>query len=112
MRFRHIVSIPLVTFFLLQGSGVAEYLHNLQHAREDAIEDAAFKVDGKQAPAHQHDENNCFVHAQLHIPTIATAWVPLLVFLGVLVAFLTQIATPLVSRRALVRIDCRGPPVC
>ena len=107
---RRLASILLVTVFLALGTGALQYLHNLKHAREDAREDAIAKSSGQPLEHHQHDESNCFVHAQLHVPTISAGWVPLLVFLGLFVAFLTQIATPLVSQTRIFRIACRGPP--
>ena len=110
---RRAVSIILLLMFLGLASGAMEFMHNLRHAREDAA--AARTQDDRQkhdSPAPVHDESNCFVHAQLHLPTLSVAWVPLLVFLGVYVAFLTEIAQPLVSHRAFFRLDCRGPPAC
>ena len=59
-----------------------------------------------------HDESNCPVHAQLHLPFIAGGWVPLLVCLGLFVAFLTLLPASLVSHRPPLRPDCRGPPSC
>jgi hypothetical protein len=76
------------------------------------MEAIAAKKQGKNVPvAPIHDESNCFVHAQLHIARILVGWVPLLVLLGLFVAFLTLIAVPLISQRQLFRIDCRGPPI-
>ncbi len=70
------------------------------------------KSRGRNAPGCAiHDESNCFVHAQLHLARMPVAWVPLLILLGLFVAFLTQIASPLVSQRQIFRIDCRGPPL-
>ena len=34
----------------------------------------------------QHDESNCEVHAQLHIPLMAAAWVPVLILLGLVLS--------------------------
>jgi hypothetical protein len=95
----------LLSFFAL-GSGALEYLHNLNHAHDDAR--TAHTSD--EVPF--HSESNCFIHAKLHLPTVAVGWVPLLVFLGIFVAFVTELAPALVSQRALIRIDCRGPPAC
>src|SRR4051812_29863310 len=89
------------------------YAHNLQHAREDAEQVAAAERSGQpKPPIPIHDDSNCSIHRVLHLPTISVGWVPLLVFLGLFVAFLTEIAPPLVSQRLIFRIDCRGPPVC
>jgi hypothetical protein len=46
------------------------------------------------------------------MPIMNVGWVPLLVFLGLFVAFLSLLATSLIPRPLPARIDCRGPPVC
>jgi hypothetical protein len=102
--------ILLVCFFGI-GTGALEQLHDLQHAAEDARVDAIARAAGQPVVPHHHDENNCEVHAQLHMPFVSIGWVPILVCLGLLVAFLTLLDTPLIHRPAPVRIDCRGPPV-
>jgi hypothetical protein len=100
-----------VTWLLLLGSGAAEYLHNLQHLQEDKAMDAAMLKAGMPISSHPiHDDSNCDIHAQLHLPLLASGWVPLLVFLGLLVAFLTLLAPRLISQRVPLRLDCRGPP--
>ncbi len=107
---RQFTPLLLATVIFLLGSGTLEYLHNLDHAREDAIEDAQAAVDGKPLAPHHHDESNCEVHAQLHMPALPAAWVPLLICLGLWVAFLTLLDTPLIPRLLPFRVDCRGPP--
>jgi hypothetical protein len=110
MRVRVLTFLSLLWLILL-GSGAVEYVHNLQHAREDAEIQAAFARAGMPAPdLPVHDDTNCDIHAQLHFPLLPVAWVPLLIALGLLVAFLTLIALRLVSQRVPTRIDCRGPP--
>jgi hypothetical protein len=109
---RRTTSILLLLCFAALGTGTLEYLHNLNHAREDAMEDAIAKTNHQPVEHHHHDESNCEVHAQLHLPYIAAGWVPLLICLGLFVAFLTQLNTPLIPRQLPTRIDCRGPPVC
>jgi hypothetical protein len=113
----------LLFTFLLMGSGALEYWHNWAHELEDRLEDQAQAralalVAPPPAhlhripvpPRHQHDENNCEVHAQLHMAIIAYSWTPLLIWLGIWVAFLTLLAVPLIPRLLPARIDCRGPP--
>jgi hypothetical protein len=110
---RRLSAILLIATFLALGSGTLERLHNLDHAAEDAIRMAL--TGGNGVPQHMppvHDETNCDIHAQLHLPMISIGWVPLLVFTGVFVAFLSEIARPLVSQPSFFRIDCRGPPAC
>ena len=100
---RHVASILLLLAFLCLGSGTAEFLHNREHAREDAQSDH---------PAAPHDESNCVIHAQLHTPLLSIAWTPLLVFLGLFVAFLSLLTPALIPQRTFIRLDCRGPPAC
>ena len=103
----------LVTTFLLLtfaaiGSGSLHRVHALAHEQEDAAAGAAHHED--QTPGPAHDESNCQIHLMLGAPIISAGWVPLLVVLGVFVAFLSQLPTHVVRQFALVRIDCRGPP--
>jgi len=110
---RRLIAILLAWWFVALGSGALAALHDLQHDQEDAAIAAADRAAGrpeKEAP--HHDESNCPVHAQLHIPFIAAGWVPLLVCLGLFTAFLTLLPESLTSRRAPERLDCRGPPSC
>jgi hypothetical protein len=104
-------AILLAMCFLAHGTGMLEYLHNLEHAREDAEEDAKILAAGQPVEHHHHDETNCEVHAQLHMALFFTSWTPVLVFLGLFVAFLTLLAVPVVSHRSPRRIHCRGPPL-
>lgn len=106
---RKITGILLLLCFLALGSGLLAHLHDLQHDRADA---AIAKADGRSpgTPLPIHDENNCQVHAMIHAPALSQGWVPLLVFLGLFVAFLTMLATPLASQQSPLRLDCRGPP--
>ncbi len=110
---RRLPSLILLPVFLALGSGAVAYLHERAHQAEDAAQAQANKDAGlpDQEPPH-HDESNCDFHAQLHIPLASVAWVPLLILLGLFVAFLTLISHPLVAKRLPARIDCRGPPVC
>src|SRR5438309_1115066 len=119
---QRIVALILAAAFLALGTGGLEYLHNLAHAREDAAAAAAVlgpgsigstsgaSDDSPAQPAPLHNDANCVVHAMLHAPLLTGGWVPLLVCLGLFVAFLTQLTPPVLSRRPLVRIECRGPP--
>src|SRR5262249_36497404 len=110
---RRFVSGLLIVFFLALGTGTIEYVHNLEHAWDDAMAVARARDAGKPPPVvPAHDDSNCFVHAQLHMPTIAQGWVPLLILLGLLVAFLTQLPISAPSVPLRLRLDCRGPPAC
>jgi hypothetical protein len=103
-------SFLLLFCFLGLGSGVIEYAHNLQHAAEDAIEDAKARAAGLPPESHHHDESNCHVHAQLHLGCLPAGWLPVLIALGLWISFLTLLSEPLIPRAVPVRIDCRGPP--
>jgi hypothetical protein len=109
---RRVAAILLMLSFLGLGSGVLEYLHNLQHEREDAAEPKLARAAGLPEQPHKtHDQTNCEFHAQLHVLMLSSGWVPLLVLLGVFIACLTTLAEPLVGQRIPLRIDCRGPPL-
>ena len=103
-------AIFLVVFYVGLGTGVLHYLHELDHAQEDAREDAAALAAGK--PVQHHDHDDCDVCAQFNVLVmwLSTPWTPLLAFLGLLVAFLALLPILPVCRRAPLRIDCRGPP--
>ena len=98
------------------GSRALEYLHNRAHELEDRMEDqaeAAVSVESHSVPAHQehhHDESNCQMHAHLHMAIITFSWTPLLIWLGIWIAFLSFLAIPLIPRLVPERIHCRGPP--
>jgi hypothetical protein len=101
-------AILLLCAFAALASGALEYLHNAQHqAHHDHA--AAHGLDAPP-PAHHHDDSNCDLHRRLHMPAVAAQWVPLLIFLGLFVAFLTLLSPRLAPQRALVSVACRGPP--
>ena len=102
----------LLLTFLALGTGALEHLHNLDHRRHDARLAAAKNGEVPAQPGPLPDDNNCDTHAQLHLPVSVTGWTPLLVFLGLFVAFLTLLTPDPVSHRPLLRLDCRGPPAC
>jgi len=102
---RRALIILAALWFLALGTGAVEYAHNAQHARDDA------KLAHADKSIPVHDDTNCPVHAQLHVPPVQPPVIALLVCLGLLVAFVTQLASPLVLVRVPARIDCRGPPV-
>ena len=112
VRVRRIAALLLVSCYLCLGSGALEYWHNAQHAAEDARMAALASAAG--APLDHlplHTDFNCAEHARLHLPLISAGWVPILVFLGLFVAFLSTLRLHLVAQRVIWRIDCRGPPV-
>ena len=109
---RRLLIILTVVWFLARGIGLVEYVHNTQHAKEDA-QCAALSNADRSRPDRQtpvHDDSNCAIHAQLHLPLIATPIVVLLICAGLLVAFVTQLAPVRADIRLPSRLDCRGPP--
>ena len=112
----HLVTRGIILFaigwFIALGSGLIEYAHNAEHAREDAAIAEARGHPDPGAPLPIHNDSNCPVHAQLHAPALSQPVITLLIFAGLFVAFVTQLATPLASLRMPARIDCRGPPAC
>lgn len=86
---------------LAVGSGAAGFVHNLHHAEDET----------SSAPAEsKHDESNCVIHAQLRAPMLSVGYVPILVSLGLFVAFLTSLAQSPAVQTVHIRLDCRGPP--
>ena len=104
---RRFTAILLLIGFVALGSGLLESLHLRTHLLEHARAKAA-RADHQQP---EHSDDDCGLCAQLHLPRLSPGWVPLLVCLGLFVAFLTLLTAPLAPQRVLVRIGCRGPPV-
>ena len=100
-------AILLVCAVAALGSGALRYAHEMAHASQDAHRDAAGHDSHPTAP---HDESNCFTHAQLKLPMLGAAHVPMLVCIGVFVAFLMLLPTPVRLRRPILQLDSRGPP--
>ena len=108
-----IAAVILVACYLALGFGAVERWHNAQHAIEDAVTVAAAHQSGVPAPQlPSHNDSNCLIHAQLHMSAMAVAWVPLLIVLGLFVAFLTQLPVQVVAIERRFALACRGPPVC
>jgi len=135
---RRFVGILVLSWFALQGAGVLRLLHDWQHALDDARQaattaghgghghlhghhhhahdsdpwDEGVPAEPAKAPsAPVHDDSNCVIHLQLNAPITGAAWAPVLIALGLLVAFLTMLAPMCVSRWPAMRLACRGPPV-
>jgi hypothetical protein len=107
------LSILLVLWFAALGTGGLEYLHDLDHAREDARVAQASKAEGRPTPpAPVHDDSNCVVHAQLHAPLLGGHCVPTLLLFTHFVPLDPPVNVLPLCRGAPQRIDCRGPPLC
>jgi hypothetical protein len=99
---RRLLVVILFLFQFAIATGAMSYVHELLHG------DGQGRVD--HAVEQMHDESHCTMHEALVAPTIFTPWVPLLVALGLFVAFLTEIPRSVVSLWPHFRLDCRGPP--
>ena len=109
---RQAAATLLVLCYLGLGSGVIEHWHNAHHAAEDARTLAAAREAGNPLDhLPLHDDSNCPFHAQLHLSFISAGWTPVLICLGVFVAFLSLLERTIARQRVVIRIPCRGPPV-
>jgi hypothetical protein len=100
-----LAAIILIAGFVALASGALEQVHLRQHLLEHANAKAMGSGHSDRS------ENDCEFCVQLHAPALSGGWVPLLVCLGLLVAFLTLLAPAMTPQRIALRIDCRGPPV-
>jgi len=106
---RRLTGIILLAVFAAIGSGAAQFLHLQEHAAAAVASVAA------ASPTHQpsqpaHDEDNCLSCLTLHTQFSGGQAMPLVVCLGLAVAFLTMLAPRLTPQAVPARIDCRGPP--
>jgi hypothetical protein len=114
---QRVAAVLLAVCFLGLGSGVLRFAHEAEHARQDATADATLAAGLPGMPAghnhdgrHHHNESTCELHALLNAPLALTPVVTVLVHLGLFVAFLTLLSTPVARLRLPARINCRGPP--
>jgi hypothetical protein len=80
------------------------------HLKQSAVA-AAGHAESDPLDSHTGDADGCELCAHLHVGRISSGWVPVMICLGVFVAFLTQLSPRLAPQRVAARIDCRGPPV-
>lgn len=109
---RRLQAFILVAAAVLFGTGLLGYVHALQHGREDAAEALAARTAGQPVDAHhEHDDNNCPTHAQLHMLLIVTGWALAFVCVGrPPVDAFVKVAI-FISTRARARLSCRDPPL-
>lgn len=101
------VGIILLAVFAATGSGLLKYLH----LREDAASAPHLLPQSSISLPHEdHDESNCPICMTLHMQIVVTGYVPLLICLGLLLAFLSLLTSQPSTRMALIWIECRGPP--
>lgn len=105
---RRLPAILLLIAFAALGSGLLEDLHLRAHLTQTA----AAAHTGTDPSGHDRgDPDGCELCAHLHVGRISAGWLPVMICLGVFVAFLTQLSPRLAPQRVAARIDCRGPPV-
>lgn len=122
---RRFPAILLLFVVTTVGSGAARYVHEIAHAHATRAEvthghlrghghhnghDHHAPAPGDEPAPAPHDESNCRIHALLKLPMLGSGFVPILVCLGVFVAYLTMLPVAVRSRRPLLRLDSRGPP--
>ncbi|MGB7160803.1 MAG: hypothetical protein WBD40_22250 [Tepidisphaeraceae bacterium] len=102
-------AIILILAFAALGSGSLLHVHNRAHAAEHVAADHHDADHQHPVPA---DSRSCDLHGMLTLPVLPGGFTPVLIALGLLVAFLTQLSPTWVSAFTHVRLDCRGPPAC
>ena len=108
----HRLAAGILAFaFAALGSGLLLHVHNAAHAAEHAHD-----AHHAHHPADAHestpiDTSTCDLHGKLTLPMLSAGFTPVLIALGLFVAFLTQLTPAWNSAFAHVRLDCRGPPV-
>jgi hypothetical protein len=108
---QQVAATVLLLCYLGLGSGAVESWHNAQHAAEDAKAAATAQQAGMPLDHLPfHSDENCAVHWQLHLATMAVGWVPILICLGLFLAFLSELPRQPVAFQRSVVIPCRGPP--
>jgi hypothetical protein len=104
---RRFAPIVLLITFLALGTGLLESLHLRTHMRDHARDNSSLPDQDR----HDRSDGDCAICIQLHLPALSAAWVPFLVCLGLMVAFLSLLSSPPARRQIFLRLDCRGPPV-
>ena len=96
------------------GSGVLDYLHQLDHQRQAALWAAAI---AKAAGGHHrpvvpplHDQSHCPICATLQAPLSDTAAAPLIILLALLALAAAPRPVVIHVARLALPIICRGPP--
>jgi hypothetical protein len=93
---RRLFVLPVILCLFAAASGAAGFLHEIEHDEHDVH--------------HHHDKAHCVIHATLASPSIAGGWTVVLVSLGLIVAFLTELPHVCRAQPAFAWIESRGPP--
>jgi hypothetical protein len=109
---RRVTAVVLLAAFAATASGFLRYLHLREHIATAGL--VAPHLDRSSVSTHhdhdEHDESNCSVCMTLNMPLMTGGWVPLLICLGLIAAFLSLLSPSLLQQSVPLRIDCRGPP--
>jgi hypothetical protein len=102
---RRLTVVLLLLAVAAFGSGALRYVHELEH-----VDRAAHERDDDGH--HEHDDgSNCFVHAKLNLPMLGGGYAPVFMCVGTFVATFPTPPVPVLSRRPVLLLDSRGPPV-
>lgn len=105
---RRLGAMVLILTFAVLGSGLLLHVHNAAHAAQHTQAEG----DGHDQDHGPVDTRGCDLHGKLTLPMLSAGFTPVLIALGLFIAFLTQLTPAWNSAFAHVRLDCRGPPVC
>ena len=114
MTLRRAAAILLLASVGALGTGLFGRLHAAVHPHERAgrLPSTACADGPDHHPHDPEDDSDCRIDLLLKAPVTSFSSVPVLVLVGLFVAFLTLLSQPLVSTRVPSRLDCRGPPAC
>jgi hypothetical protein len=106
-----IIGALLLAIFAATQSGGLNYLHLQEHLAAGHAMRQRVTL-GIPWPIDHHDERACPVCMTLHMPLSAAAgYIPLLICLGLLLAFLSLLSPRPATPQAFAWIESRGPPV-
>jgi hypothetical protein len=108
-------SIFVLLVMSLMASGTLQFLHELDHEREDAAADA--RLDGAptspqpaKSQPHPHSHDDCGLCFQFRAPALAGSWTVLMLDSGEWVRYVSMLAISQRSQTSPMRPPCRGPP--
>lgn len=101
---RRILALLVLLCFVGLSSGLAGYLHALEHASHEV----AGNHDDAPLP---HDSGNCQVHAVLGAPFVLSTPTVLPLASQDPLAEVVLAAAQLPAHGVAIRLDCRGPPI-
>lgn len=107
---RRIAAILLLASFAAMSSGLMGYLHHHFEYEQQARSQSLARSWSQPPDEPGHDESTCTICMTLHAPVMSAGYTPTLIFLGLFVAFLTQLPRSFTSVRVPLTLDSRGPP--